>query len=425
MKCENYTILIVEDSITQAAFLQTILEMENYKVMVANNGEEALEMIKTKKPHIVLSDVIMPLMDGFTLCKRIKNDKLISDIPVVLLTTLTDPRDIIKGLESGADKFIPKPYKEEYLLSQVESVLINMALSENNKVGFGMDIFFNGEKYFITSEKRQIVSLLLSTYEQAVNKSNELSKAHSDLSRLNEDLGRKKKELEKVNQEMNYFMGIAAHDLKNPLNGIIGFTGLLMDSLDPESDPDNFHFLEIIRESGNKMLTIITDLLDISKLEAGKLIAKKEWMNITELLKANIETNQYLASKKDIVINFIQQNETTFCFADESKMDQVMNNLLTNAIKFSFPGTTIKVILAKYEKSVSITVEDQGQGIPQKELQELFKPFVQTSVKPTHGEGSTGLGLYSVKRIIDAHEGEITVSSVVGQGTTFCITLPD
>ena len=173
MKHENYTILIVEDSKTQSAYLQSILEMENYQVLSANNGEEALELIKHKKPDIVLSDVIMPLMDGFTLCKKIKNEKLFSDIPVILLTTLTDPRDIIKGLESGADKFIPKPYKEEYLLSQVESVLINMALSENNKVGFGMDIFFNGEKYFITSEKRQIVSLLLSTYEQAVNKSNE------------------------------------------------------------------------------------------------------------------------------------------------------------------------------------------------------------------------------------------------------------
>ena len=96
-----------------------------------------------------------------------------------------------------------------------------------------------------------------------------------------------------------------------------------------------------------------------------------------------------------------------------------------NAIKFSFSGTIIRVVLARNENDVQISVEDQGQGIPQHEINELFKPFVQTSVKPTNGEGSTGLGLFSVKRIIDAHGGKVTVSSTVGKGTTFCINLPD
>jgi signal transduction histidine kinase len=194
--------------------------------------------------------------------------------------------------------------------------------------------------------------------------------------------------------------------------------------MDPDADDDNYQFLEIIERSGNKMLRIITDLLDISQLEAGKLVAKKEMVNITELISLNIETNQLLASKKEIHIDFIKPLEQIYYMADGNKLEQVMNNLLTNAIKFSFPGKKIMVNLERIEGDIQIVVEDQGQGIPQHELQDLFKPFTQTSVKPTHGEQSTGLGLYSVKRIVDAHEGTVTVESTVGTGTRFCVMLP-
>ncbi|MBE0648245.1 MAG: response regulator [Bacteroidales bacterium] len=424
MKHENYTILIVEDSKTQAAYLQSILEMENYKTRIASNGEEAIKMIEQEQPAMVLTDVIMPLMDGFTLCREIRKEERFANIPVILLTALADPRDIIKGLESGADNFIPKPFTEEYLLTQIESILINWGMREKAKLSFGMDIFFNGEKHFITSERRQIIDLLLSTYENAVNKSNDLVKAHLELSRLNDDLERKKKELEKLNEEKNYFLGMAAHDLKNPLSNILSFVMLMKESMDQQPDNDNLKFMNIIENSGKKMLKLITDLLDVTQLETGKLIAKKERVDLSELIAGNIETNQYLADKKKIGIHFHYPDEAVFFQADPNKLDQVMNNLLTNAIKFSHPQTNIEVTLSEKKSEVIICVEDQGQGIPPEEQKELFKPFAKITVKATQGEPSTGLGLFSVKRIVDAHQGEITVNSVVNKGTKICIALP-
>jgi len=425
MKHENYTILIVEDSKTQAAYLQSILELEQYKTMVASNGEDALKMIEKEVPDMVLTDVIMPLMDGFTLCQQIRKEEKFSNIPVILLTSLADPRDIIKGLESGADNFIPKPFTEDYLLTQIESILINWGMREQTKLTFGMDIFFNGEKHFITSERRQIIDLLLSTYENAVNKSNDLVRAHLELSRLNDDLERKKKELEKLNEEKNYFLGMAAHDLKNPLSNILSFIMLMKESMDQQPDNDNLKFINIIENSGKKMLKLITDLLDVTQLETGKLIPKKERINLTELIANNIETNQYLAEKKKIRIHFQHPDEAILFYADPNKLDQVMNNLLTNAIKFSYPGTHVQVTLSEKNQDVHVCVEDQGQGIPLDEQQELFKPFAKITVKATEGEPSTGLGLFSVKRIVDAHEGKMTVKSILNKGTKFCIKLPN
>lgn len=424
MKHENYTILIVEDSKTQAAYLQSILELENYKTRITTNGAEAMEVIGKELPNMVLTDVIMPVMDGFTLCREIRTVERFSDIPVILLTALADPSDIIKGLEAGADNFIPKPFTEEYLLVQIESILINWGMREQKKLSFGMDIFFNGKKHFITSERRQIIDLLLSTYENAVTKSNELVSAHLDLSRLNDDLERNKKELEKLNEEKNYFLGMAAHDLKNPLSNILSFIMLMKESMEQQQDQENLKFINIIESSGKKMLKLITDLLDVTRLESGKLIPKKEHFDLTEMIARNIETNQHLGDKKKISIRFLHPDKAVFIHADPNKLDQVMNNLLTNAIKFSHQATEIRVRLSEKNNEVTISVEDQGQGIPANEQKELFKPFAKISVTAPQGEPSTGLGLFSVKRIVDAHGGEISVSSVVGKGTKMCIGLP-
>jgi PAS domain S-box-containing protein len=190
----NIEVLIVEDSPTQAEHLKYTLEENGYAVFVANNGKAALALLQQRKPTMVISDIVMPEMDGYELCQRIKSNETLADIPVILLTSLADPKDVIQGLECGADNFIVKPYDEEYLLSGMEYIISNRELRRRERVEMGVEIFFAGQKYFINSERRQILDLLLSTYEAAVKKNTELLHAQSELKALNEQLERKVEE---------------------------------------------------------------------------------------------------------------------------------------------------------------------------------------------------------------------------------------
>jgi PAS domain S-box-containing protein len=181
-------ILVVEDSPTQAEQLKYILEEEGYQVSVAHNGKEALSLINERKPTIVISDIIMPEMDGYQLCRQIRADKDLRSLPVILLTTLSDSSDVVKALECGADNFLTKPYEENYLLSRIKYFLINQELCRTDSIHLGLEVFFQGQKFLINSDRLQILNLLLSTYEAAVQKNNELTKAQEELRSLNEQL---------------------------------------------------------------------------------------------------------------------------------------------------------------------------------------------------------------------------------------------
>ncbi|HEY4367703.1 MAG TPA: response regulator [Steroidobacteraceae bacterium] len=189
-------ILIAEDSPTQAQRLQHILEQRGYRVTVAVNGHLALEAAHRRKPTVVISDVVMPEMDGYELCKRIKNDAQLSDVPVILVTTLSDPQDVIRGLECRADHFILKPYDENYLLGRVQFVLLNREMRQSEQPGMGLEIFFNGEKHFITADRLQILNLLLSTYEAAMQRNKELTSTQDTLRQTNSELQRLTRDLE-------------------------------------------------------------------------------------------------------------------------------------------------------------------------------------------------------------------------------------
>jgi signal transduction histidine kinase/DNA-binding response OmpR family regulator len=181
-------ILLAEDSPTQAQQLQFLLERRGYRVSLVSNGREALERIARHPPALLLTDVVMPEMDGYTLCSAVKQRAPEVAVPVVLLTSLNDPADVIKGLEAGADSFIFKPYSERYLLARVESLLASRHLHGGDSTQMGVEIFFSGRKFFITSNRLQILNLLLSTYEAAVQRNQELSKVQEELRYLNEGL---------------------------------------------------------------------------------------------------------------------------------------------------------------------------------------------------------------------------------------------
>lgn len=193
----NNLIIIAEDSLTQAESLKYVLEGFGYRVLVGNNGEIALLLIKKEKPLLVLTDIIMPIMDGYELCRYIKADKNLHDVPVILLTSLADATDVIKGLESGADSYIMKPFTEKYLLSRIKNVLANRHLLIAEKSGKALDMVFAGKSYSIDSNPSQILNMLLSTYESAVQRNLELVTKENELVALNDSLQRKVEERKK------------------------------------------------------------------------------------------------------------------------------------------------------------------------------------------------------------------------------------
>ena len=174
-------ILIAEDSSTQAQRLQYVLERQGYQVSVASNGRLALEMALQIKPSLIISDVVMPEMDGYELCRRIKASPDSSDLPVILVTSMSSPEDVILGLECGADNFIIKPYEERYLLSRVQYVLVNREFQRSPEASMGVEVYFNSRRHYITAGRLQILNLLLSTYEAAVQRNDELAKSQQAL----------------------------------------------------------------------------------------------------------------------------------------------------------------------------------------------------------------------------------------------------
>ena len=194
-------ILIAEDSPTQSARLQHILELQAYEIYVAMNGRQALEMARQFRPAMIISDVVMPEMDGYELARRIKDDPDLCHTPMILVTSLSDPKDVIRGLESGADNFILKPYDEHYLLGRVRYVLANRATRMLQDTRMGMEIYFNGQKHFIEAERLQILNLLLSTYEAATRRNAELIQAQDELSRTNVALSAANRQLEQQSRE--------------------------------------------------------------------------------------------------------------------------------------------------------------------------------------------------------------------------------
>lgn len=186
-RANSQKILVVEDSITQAEKLKFILEEAGHSVDLVSNAQQALEYLENDTPHIIISDVLMPGMDGFRLCKKIKQSQPLSHIPVMLLTTLSELQDIIRGLESGADHFITKPFSKDYLLTQVQYMLANAKLRQMSRSAaakmpeIGVDIFFAGKKHHITSSQLQILDLLFSTFEVFVQKNKELEEMNKQL----------------------------------------------------------------------------------------------------------------------------------------------------------------------------------------------------------------------------------------------------
>lgn len=408
----NY-ILIVEDSPVQAKRLKFLLEGSGFDVGIAGNGDQALASLKDKKPMVIISDIVMPGMDGYDLCHHIKAEKEYSNIPVILLTSLRDPLDIIKGLQSGADNFITKPYDDEYLLSRIHYLLANRNLQRSGSAEMVIEIIFRGERFAINSEKKQILDLLLSVYEAAVQRNDELVRAQAELQKLNEDLLA-------ANDELEAFAHTVSHDLRSPLNIILGYIQLIRDEKAPALDDETIEFLGIVVKSAKSMADLIEDLLNFAR--SGKADILMEETNLSEIAERAIKQLRIKDPERQITIEI---QPRMIIKADSHLMGVVMDNLIGNAWKYTSKSATpvIKMGIETKENEKVFIIEDNGDGFDPKNYYKLFGSFQRLHLNSEFP--GTGVGLATVKRIIDRHGGKIWAKGEKGQGATFFFSIPD
>ncbi len=462
-------ILIVEDSPTQAEELRYILEKHNYRVESAANGCEALAALELIRPLAVISDIVMPEMDGYALCRQIKESPALREIPIILLTSLNEPEDVIKGLECGADYFIMKPYNEIFLLSRIQHIVANHHLSCSQSTRMGLEIYFREKKYFINSDRLQILNLLLSTYETAIQKNQELRNVtddlvqlnsqlegsmaaldaqNSDLERLNLELQRQtkaaeisKREALAANLAKSEFLANMSHELRTPLNSVIGFSEVLEDEIFGTLNDKQRSYVANILTSGKHLLGLINDILDLSKVEAGKMELEPSIVNLRTLLASSLTLLQEKAFKHGVRMTLdVGPDGDLELIADERKLKQILFNLLSNAIKFTPQGGEVRITAKRIqdavvsEKEVSessssrdcieIAVEDTGIGIKAEDIPKLFQEFCQLSSPYAKKHEGTGLGLALAKRLVELHGGRIRVESEPGKGSRFAFVIP-
>ncbi len=231
-------------------------------------------------------------------------------------------------------------------------------------------------------------------------------------------------EANRQNERKNEFLGMAAHDLRSPLGVILSYVEILQEETVNILNKEHLDYLEQIQKASQFTLNLVSNLLDVAKIESGNLRLELEQISLISIITEAISLNHFLAESKHILLSLDYEENTPHAIIDAFKIQQVMNNLLSNAIKFSYPQTKIQINVAQQENNILISVADEGQGIPPSELDKLFKPFTMTSVKSTAGEVSTGLGLLICQQIINAHHGKIWVNSQVGIGSTFYVLFP-
>ena len=252
----------------------------------------------------------------------------------------------------------------------------------------------------------------------------ELSTLNNELTTAQRELAKKNFELAQLNEQKNQFLGIAAHDLRNPLEVIQTYSEFLLEDAAEVLSEEQIGFIHKIYSSSAFMLSLVNDFLDYSRIEAGRLELDLGPVDLIELSEKVIERSRVLADKKQIGITFKATGNLPSMRLDESKIEQVLSNLIGNAVKFSPAGESVEVTLEKSDGAVVLAVKDHGPGIEKSEAETLFAPFVKGKNRPTGGEKSTGLGLAIVRKIVEGHGGALAVETEAGQGSVFHVSLP-
>jgi two-component system, sensor histidine kinase and response regulator len=378
-------ILVVDDIEENILVATTILRSVGFTVVAAQSGDAAIKLAEKRPPDLVVLDVNMPGMNGFDVCQYFKSAPELKHIPIIFLTALSESDFIVRAFEVGGVDYVIKPFRAQELLARVN--------------------------------------------------------AHIALKSAQDELKHQNAQLQTLNNEKNEMLGIAAHDLKNPLGAITGLADLILARKEMGlSDADIDKMCEQIQSSSTLMFEIVKNLLDINMIESGAFKIQTVPTNVRLSIENIIARYQPIAIRKNIRIHCTTPDEQILIHADPIATVQVLDNLVSNAVKYSPPHTNIWISLRKNlqgqpeyslqstESSpvslLEISIKDEGPGFNDQDKSRLFQKFARLSARPTGGEPSTGLGLSIVKKLVEAMNGHIVCESEAGQGATFTISMP-
>lgn len=388
------TILIVDDNTTNLNVLLDYLHDVGYKVLIAPNGEQALQQVTHVRPDLILLDVMMPGIDGFETCQRLKEGENTKEIPVIFMTALSDTVDKIRGFSVGGVDYITKPFQHEEVLARVNAHLtirnLQQELQKKNE-----DL----EKY---------TALLASRNEQLHEKNLELDEKNAQLNTLNADKDK--------------FFSIIAHDLRNPLGALRELPQIIVENIETYSRDELIRMILLQRDAAKNLFALLENLLTWSRIQRGMIEYSPQPLNLEHVITRNVALMKPNAEQKQITLSSLV-SEPIDIQADYNMVDTVIRNLISNALKFTKEGGKIEVAASQNNDFAEIAVADTGIGIKEQYIAKLFRIDEQYRRAGTANEKGTGLGLILCKEFVEQHDGRIWVESEVGKGSTFRFTL--
>lgn len=439
-------ILAVDDSMTYLQAQADVLRGDGYDVILAGSGEEALAMVKVQAIDCILLDRIMPGLGGTETCLRLKADPATRDIPLIMLTAMEDRAAMIEALGSGADDYVLKSSEFDVLKARVRAQLRRKQFEDESR-RIRSELM---EKELEAAEARAARALadsraeLLAILEQ---KNTDLGQAVLALQERQAEIDDKNRELERANQLKSEFLSNMSHELRTPLNAIIGFSELLHGGLMGAMSTEQRNCIGHIVSSGRHLLALINDILDLSKIEAGKMTFDAELFEPNTLLAACLDIVADSASAHRIALSFVPCADLGQASADTRKLKQMVYNLLSNAVKFSADGGAVTLSAHWCDASqigqeapagmavrilphaitgscLEVRVRDHGIGIEAHQLDHLFASFHQLDSSTRRQHEGTGLGLALVGRMAALHGGTAGIASAVQRGSQVSIWLP-
>ena len=382
-------ILIVDDEPKNRKLLEVMLAPEGFVFLTAASGEEALASAAVESPDLILLDVMMPDMDGYEVAGKIKGNIATKNIPIIMLTALDDRNARMLGLSAGAEDFLTKPVDRAELSVRVRNLLRLKSYGDRLEAAL-----------------------------RALELSNE------QLAGALAEAGEARLMAEHANNAKTQFLRAMSHELRTPLNAISGYTEILEMGIRGTVNPEQTKDLGRIKRAAAYLLRLINDILTIARLEGARplnLIA----LPVNPVL-AEVDSLCALQAKaRGLMLSVTPSEAKIVVAADAERFQQILLNLITNAIKFTGKGGSIEVTCDGYDDLVRIRVKDTGVGVRPRDIDRVFEPFVQIDRHlTTDTQQGVGLGLSISRELARAMHGDLTLKSTEGIGSTFTLTLP-
>lgn len=316
---------------------------------------------------------------------------------------------------------------KDVIIDPHDKFSMDAALENEKSYYYSVNNIYNDPQTFRFSFIKNTEAIYIfgeSNFEESRKIQKEMIVLNNEYADLTRELFKKNRELKDLDEMKNQFLGIAAHDLRNPFGNIIAIAHLLNDELEDKLNPELKKLFLAISRLGQFGLNLLNDLLDYSRIESGEKKLNLTKTDPVRLIKEIVNLNSYFASTNNVALVFQPVNTIRQIKIDTQAFQQILNNLISNAIKYSPKHSKVEVGIIPEEGFYTFYVKDEGPGIPEKEQEKLFKPFFTTSVKPRNNEKSTGLGLWIVNMLVEIHGGKVWIDSEVGKGTAIYFSIP-